>query len=128
MRAPFLVLMASLLLVPLAADAWNKKGPWSMLVNAEGKKVHGDRDLLVGRAFGQPVGVYEVVVAPGDVRPIQNCVAVASSAEGAVGTIGIEVAGNGDWFRVYTTVGGGAALVDMPFYIVVHCPKFKKGD
>jgi hypothetical protein len=128
MRAPFLsALVTAFLLAPLAAEAGNSKGPWFMLVNADGTKAHGSPEIFTGRVFGQPVGVYLVQVIPKEQRFVDDCVAVASPAQGAIGTIGIDTSQNGTEFFVWTTVGGGAALADLPFYVVVHCPKLGKG-
>ena len=125
MRAPFLrVLGAALLLVPLAAEAGSPKGPFFMLMGADGYKAHSSEGIIGWRAFDRPVGVYQVHITDRTqtkVRPIDDCVAVASPAEGAIGTVGVEAASDGWSFFVWTTAGG--ALTDLPFYLVVHCPK-----
>lgn len=129
MQKRFLRALAAItLLVPLAAEARNSKGPWFMLVNADNSKAHGSDEIFTGAFVGaRPVGFYRVGVSPKDQRPVDDCVAVASPAQGAVGTIGIDISDDGMFFSIFTTVGGGAALADLPFYVIVHCPKLQKG-
>lgn len=127
MRKSFLCALAAVILVvPLAAEAGKPKGPFYALVNADGTSGSNSGGIFVNRAFGYPTGVYAVTIVLAELS-IESCVAVASPAEGAAGTIGVEYTSNGNYFRVWTTTGGGAALTDLPFYIVVHCPKLKKG-
>jgi hypothetical protein len=120
MRSPAVLALAALLLVPLVAQAGKPKSPFHALVNADGTSASSV--LFSQRSTpGQP-GVYVISVIG---RPdILGCVAFASPAGGGVGTIGVWRVSD-HYFVVQTTVGTGAALTDMPFYIVVHCPKWE---
>ena len=122
MRSRVVLVLAVLLLVPLAAQAGKPKSPFHALVNADGTSASSS--LFSQRSIVGKPGVYLVDVIG---RPdILGCVALASPAGGSVGTIGIGTALD-FYFVVTTTVGAGAALTDMPFYIVVHCPKWESG-
>lgn len=80
------------------------------------------------RPVVEPVGVYQVHITDRTqtkVRPIDDCLAVASPARVAIGTIGIEATRDGWSFFVWTTAGG--AFTGLPFCIVAHCPKPEKG-
>lgn len=122
LRTRIVLVLALFLLVPLAAEAAKPKSPFYAFVGADGTP-SASNGLHAQRSPYDPVGVYWVTL---NERPdIVGCVAVATAAGGSVSTIGIDEIED-SIFEITKTTGGGAALVDIPFYVAVYCPKWKK--
>ena len=117
-----LAALLALLLLPAAASAGKPKTvTYSALVDASGSVAFSHGEFFVQKSIVEPVGVYQVsIIGRSD---LNGCVAVASSAGGFLGTVGTEQSVLPHIIFVVTSVGGGAALLDMPFYIILHCPK-----
>ena len=93
-------------------------------VRADGSVVNFDppRSVITVPATGSfhSKGKYDV----GFARAVTNCAATATTTEGWVGVVGVAMGVPSEhWVTIYTMDPASKQLVDLPFHLIVVCPK-----
>jgi hypothetical protein len=122
MQNPILagLLFSIFVLLPHGASAGKPKSPFWAKVAANATLVAGNGAQSAHRAIAQPVGVYEVDFVRED---LGDCAYVATTSDYWAGIVGTGFDSAIPYrVRVYTFASDGAPY-DMPFHLVVNCPK-----
>jgi hypothetical protein len=118
------VLAAFVLALPPAAEAGPPKGPMWATVTADYSITGRSHSVITTRLpsiGGRPTGTFEIYFGGVD---ITRCAASATTSDGWAGVTGVAMGTRDEsTVTVYTLSALTAQLVDLPFHLIVMCPK-----
>jgi hypothetical protein len=119
-----LALVTGLLALPLAAGAGGLKGPVFLTVSANGQLLHFHPPgsvTTVPIGIGRPTGKYDIGFRRED---LTGCAATATTADGWVGVVGVALGvPSPNFVTIFTMDSASKQLVDLPFHLILMCPK-----
>jgi hypothetical protein len=114
---------SSLFALAPAAEAAAPKGPMWVTVTADytiTSRSHSEITTRLPSIGGRPKGTFEIFFA----RDITGCAATATTSDGWAGVTGVAMGTRDEaTVTVYTLSALDGQLVDLPFHLIVMCPK-----